>query len=419
MRFLIFIALCGLLPSALLAGNFEMAAHVSKADVELGETITLKLAVVVDGNLAFAPQLDALLFEGFQVQSGPRQSQQVNWMNGVVKAQVSVEWELAAIKSGTLTLGPFRATAKDASQGDIVKIAPAIAIHVAKSRGAVLPPTPTPDSGGAPGSQASQDALRDIKADLGFPWGRALVLALAALALAAGFLWLFFKPKKPKKIEVIRDPGQVALLDLEKAREILARGDEEAYYLELARIIRFYLRHRLRTPDKELTLFEAELLVRRALGGTEAEKNTEAIARLQELLFGGIRPEARDADTLPLGLRQAILDLEKGASWKPSEIVKAELERARELYSQKGGEHYFSALGKAFRDYRGQLEERLGQETSQARLAKALEELGPAASARLQHVLLFKRLDDEMDLDKLYKELQRLIDALEGGNHGK
>lgn len=417
MRFLIFIALLGLFPSALVAGNFDMAASVSKADVELGETLTLSVVVAVDGNLAFAPQLDAFSFEGFQIQSGPRQGQQVSWVNGVVKAQVKVEWDIAAVKSGNLRLGPFKATAKDASQGDIVKTAPAIAIHVAKGRGMILPPTPTPDTGSG---SALQDTLRDIKADLGFPWGRALLLALAILSLAGIFAWYFFKPKKPKKIEVIRDPGQVALLELEKAKEILARGDEEDYYLELARIIRFYLRHRLRTPDKELTLLEAERLVERALLGAGFEKKTEAITRLQELLFGGIKPEARDAEVLNVGLRGAILDLEKGASWKPSEIVKAELERARELYAAKGREEYFGALGKAFRDYRDQLDQRFGAEVFQDKLSRALEELGPAATARLQHILLSKRMDDEMDLDKLYKELQRLVDALEGGqSNGK
>src|SRR6266705_12009 len=113
MRFLTFIALFGLLPAVLSAGNFDIAARASKLDVELGETFVLTVDLSIDGNLAFAPQLEAPAFDGFQVQAGPRQGQQVTWVNGVVKARISVQWELAALKSGNLTLGPFKASAKD------------------------------------------------------------------------------------------------------------------------------------------------------------------------------------------------------------------------------------------------------------------------------------------------------------------
>src|SRR5260221_110047 len=226
------------LPAWLRAGTFDLSAAVSKADLELGETFTLSVVVAQDGNFTFSPQLEQPSFEGFQVQGGPRQGQQVNWVNGAVSARVTLQWELAPLKSGNLTLGPFKATAKDASVGEVSKTAPAIVIHVAKGQGMALPPTPTPDTGAANAASQELDELHDIKPDLGFPWARAGLLAVAAGSILGLILWYFFKPKKPRKIEVVRDPGQVALLDLEKAAALLRSGDEEGYYRELARIIR-------------------------------------------------------------------------------------------------------------------------------------------------------------------------------------
>jgi hypothetical protein len=422
LKFFVFLALLGLWPGLALAGDFSFSGQVSKDHVELGEPFTLTLVISMNGNFAFQPQITAPNLDGFQIQGGPAHNSQQSWVNGAVSSTDSYTWELVALKSGTLQLGPFTASAKDAAQGDLSKTVAAIKIYVSKgASGPVLPPTPTPDTGSAASSEDDSNQLRGIKADLGPPWARIAALALAVLLILGIIAWLVFRPKKPKKLEVIRDPGQVALMDLEKAKALLAKGDEEAYYKELGRIIRFYLRHRLRSPEKEMTLFEAERLALKALPeGSETRIDLEALPQLQALLFGGIKPQAKDADQVPAGLRQLILELEKGALWRPSESVKAELERIREVYGAQGGEPYFKALAKAFGEHRERLDEELGPEALEDKMAKALEELGPAAAARVSDILLSKKPKEDMDLDKLCKDLQRLADALEGGHaHGK
>jgi hypothetical protein len=405
------------------AGTFQLGAQVSKDHVELGESFVLALTLSVDGNFTFQPQIEIPKFDGFQVQAGPQQSQQVNWVNGVVKQQMTVQWELVALKSGTLTLGPFRASANDASLGVVAQTAPAITITVAKGQGNVLPPTPTPEPDGALNPQAQADQLRGIKPDLGPPWARIGIVAAAFLAALGLVIWLATRPPKPKKIEVVRDPGQVALAELEKARQLLLAGDEPGYYKELGRIIRFYLRHRMRMPEKELTLFEAEGLLQKALlkaGPDKAEEGAAAIERLQEILFAKSAPQAKDNETLAPALRSSILNLEKGATWNEEDLVKAELDRAAETLGSGETEAYFQAMLKIFKAYMGRQEERLGKDLLEERLAQGLDALGPAATARVGYVLLSKRLRDDLDLEKLNNDLQRLAEHLEKGViHGK
>ncbi|MES2201462.1 MAG: BatD family protein [candidate division FCPU426 bacterium] len=298
-----------------MAGSFELSAAVSKDHVELGETFTLSLTVNEDGNFAFSPQLELPRFDGFQVQSGPQQRQQVTWVNGVGKAKVMVEWELAPLRAGRLNLGPFRALAKDATSGDVVKTAPALTITVSRGVGQALPPTPTPEGE----EDLDAEGLRDIKPDLGPPWARILLLAAVLLLLLGLGLWFWLRPRKSRPVEIVRDPAQLALLDLERARTLLDQGDEPGYYRELARVIRFYLRHRSRKPEKELTLLEAEALMRAVLSAQGYAALAPTIERLQLLLFAKVKPEALDAERLPQGLRQGILLMEEKGDWKAFE----------------------------------------------------------------------------------------------------
>jgi hypothetical protein len=422
MRFIFLLLLLLGLASASRAGTFDLSAGVSKNQVELGESFTLTLQLSVDGNFTFAPQIEIPAMEGFQVQAGPRQGQNYSWVNGVVKTQASVQWELVALKSGTLSLGPFKASAKDAALGNVSKTAPAILIHVAKGQGFALPPTPTPEPDAQAGGQATPEAIKDIKPDLGFPWVRAGLLAAALLLILGLIAWWALKPAPPKKIEVVRDPGQVALLELEKARQILISGDEAAYYKELARVIRFYLRHRMRMPEKELTLSEAQALLGQALLKAEAARaeGTGAVERLQELLFAKAEPQAQDAETLAPALRRSILELEKNTRWSEEELLQAELDRLAESAKDGAPEAWFQGMLKIFKAYLARAEERWGREALQARLEAALGELGPAATARVGYILLSKRMRGDLDMEKLDRDLKKLSDLLEKGvKHGK
>jgi hypothetical protein len=422
MRFIKLALLLGL-SFSLKAGTFDLSASVSKDHVELGESFNLSLMLAVDGNFTFQPQIEIPKMEGFQVQGGPQQSQNYSWVNGVVKTQATLTWELVALKSGTLTIGPFKASAKDAAQGDVTKTAPAITVVVAKGRGYALPPTPTPEPDGALSASGPAEDIKDIKPDLGFPWARAAGVAAVALALLALILWWALRPTPPKKVEVVRDPGQVALLELEKARALLTAGDEEGYYKELGRIIRFYLRHRMRMPEKELTLAEAERLLEQALmkaGESKAEAGKAALERLQELLFAGQAPQAQDGEALAPALRQSILTLEKDATWNEEELIKAEMDRIAQVLGPGERDAYFKAMLKAFKNYLARQEERFGKDKLEARLAAGLEELGPAATSRVGYVLLSKRLREDLDLEKLNRDLQKLAEWIEKGvNHGK
>jgi hypothetical protein len=381
----------------------------------------LTLQLTVDGNFTFQPQIEIPAMDGFQIRGGPRQGSSYNWVNGVVKQQATVQWELVPLKSGRLSIGPFKASAKDAAQGEVAKTAPAIIIQVAKASGFALPPTPTPEPDAAP--DPSVDELREIRGDLGFPWARAAVVAGIFLLILGLIAWWALRTPPPKKVEIVRDPGQQALLELEKARLLLVAGDEAAYYKELGRIIRFYLRHRMRMPEKELTLYEAQRLMEQALmkgGEAQALEGRAALERLQELLFAGAGFEAKDASELSPAMRRAILALEKDAHWSEEELVKTELDRIAEVMAPQGGEAHFQAMLKCFKAYLSRREERIGKEALQSQLAAALEEMGPAATSRVGYVLLSRRLREELDLEKLNRDLQKLSELLEKGvNHGK
>lgn len=423
MRF-IYLALLVLgLNTSIHGASFELGAQVSKDHVELGEAFTLSLVLTVDGNFSFAPQIEIPKMDGFQIQGGPQQSQNYSWINSVVKTQATVSWELVALKSGRLSLGPFKASAKDASQGEVVKTAPAISITVAKGQGFALPPTPTPEPDGALAPQGAPDELRDIKPDLGLPWARIAIVAGAAVLALALILWWALRPKPVKKVEAIRDPGQVALLELEKARQLLIAGDEEGYYKELGRIIRFYLRHRMRMPEKELTLSEAGRLLEQALmksGDAGTLEASAAMNRLQELLFADEAPQAMDAEMLAPALRKSILTLEKDAAWSELDLVKAELDRAFELHGEGDPGAWYKAMLKTYATWHERQAERFGAEELERRLEAALEELGPAASARISFLRLKKRLREELDLARLGNDFQKLSELTEKGvNHGK
>jgi hypothetical protein len=433
MRFICLLGLIvGLNTQLNAAGNFHVEAQVSKDHVELGESFVLSVLLTAQGNFSFPPALDPSIADGsifknagFQIQAGPQVRNGSSWVNSVVTTQLQVQWELVALKSGTLTLGPFKASAKDASQGDLSEASPALTITVAKGQGLVLPPTPTPEPDGSISPQAEDQNIRDIKPDLGFPWLRASALG-AVLLLVLGLLaWWALRPAPPKKIEAVRDPGQVALLELEKARQLLVAGDEAAYYKELGRIIRFYLRHRMRRPEKELTLAEAEGILQKALSkpgeaASGAASGPAAIERLQELLFANSAPQAQDADSIAPALRQSILSLEKGASWNEVDLLKAELDRAAESLGEGEAAAWYQAMLKIYKDYFAREEERFGKDGLQERIASGLEEMGPSASARLSYVLLSKRLRQDLDLEKLNRDLQKLSELIEKGvNHGK
>ena len=306
------LCLCLLLAAPARAGTFDLAASVDRDRLELGESLQLKLAVKIDGQLAFPPQLEQPQFDGFQAQ-GPQQMQNVQWVNGAMSMEVGLVWELTAVKAGTLTLGPFEVHAKDPATGEIRKRTQPITVRVTRPKGLSFPgaqPQPTIDLSRVPGAQGpEEEALRDIKPDRPFPWHWAALGALAGLGALFGLLtWWRRRPKGPPPLPGIREPGQWALEQLEKARQGLAPGGEAGFVLRAGGILHEYLRQRLqRGPD--LTLQEGlRLAGRRAASlGQEAELGP----RLARILYGGVTPEPADADWAYAAVRAYVVLAER------------------------------------------------------------------------------------------------------------
>lgn len=289
------LSLCLGLSALAPAGTFEVFASVDRDRLELGESLQFRLGVKVEGQLDFPPQLQQPSFEGFEAR-GPQHSQNVTWVNGAMSMEQALTWELVAVKSGTLTLGPYVISAKTAAAGEIRKQTAAIKVLVTKPKGLNFPgaqPQPTLDIGRVPGAMPEEGELRDIKGDRPFPWHWALLGALAGIGALFAFLtWWRRRPKGPPPLPVIRNPGQWALEQLERARQALQPGGEAAFVVQAAALLRDYLRQRLlRGPD--CTLGEGlRLASRQAASLADASPG----ARLSALIFGGGKVEPADAD---------------------------------------------------------------------------------------------------------------------------
>lgn len=236
-----------LLPAGLNAagGNFTIDASVDKDKVELGEALRFTLRMHVQGSLDFPPQMEQPKFEGFNAQ-GPQQGSNVQWINGQVSMDYSWTWELVPMKSGTLTLGPYVAKAKDAKAGEIIRQTKAVAVKVRRPKQLALnlgnQALPTPAAALEPGA----DELRDIKPDRGLGWRFWTALLVGLLALAGFAAWWFiWRKPKPKEEAKPRDPAQHALLELELARQECGPGGESIYVKRSAAVLRAFLRHRL------------------------------------------------------------------------------------------------------------------------------------------------------------------------------
>jgi len=194
-------------------------------------------------------------------------------------------------------------------------------------------------------------------------------------------------------------------MDLENAARLLKAGELEAYLKELGRLIRFYLRHRLRRPEDELTLGQAMRESQKALlRSQESAAKAEVLADLEILLFSGVEAAAAQAEKAGSQLRGLILALEREARWSPSDRAQAELDQAFETLP------YPAYAAKARQLGQGLLEQ-LGEQ-AEARQLAALDLLGPAAAARVKALMQARRPGEDFDPDKTHKDFKRYIEAL-------
>jgi hypothetical protein len=289
--------------------------QVDRDRLELGETLQYSLTLKVQGQLDFQPQLEQPNFEGFEAR-GPQSRQNMMWVNGQVSIEQALVWELTAVKSGTLTLGPYTVHAKTAAAGEIRRQTQPIKVVVTRPKGLHFPgaqpqPQPTLDlsrvQGGA--DPGLEEALRDIKPDRPFPWLQAGLAAAAGLgALIALLTWWRRRPQGPQAPPPPRDPAQWALEQLELARQALQPGGERAFVLRAAGLLRDYLRHRLRL-SWEPTLSGALREARRQVASLDPERALSQ--RLDLLLYGGVPVEPADADWAYHALRGSIIQAER------------------------------------------------------------------------------------------------------------
>jgi hypothetical protein len=293
------------LPLAAFPAEVALHASLSKNQAQLGESLVYTLTLNLQGQTQFSPQLELpRAFPGFQVRQGPQQQQSMNWVNGSVSQNWTWEWELAPLQSGLLRLPRPKVTLKDPN-GPQEKSAEALSVQVAKGKSLVLQPTPTAEA-----APTQTEELRPLKADLGIPWLMlgGLVLALAA-PLSLLLWWLFRKPAPKPAAAVEREAGQLALYELEQARRFIQQEDPQALFLELSRILRRYLKQRLRVEKPEPTLLELRSAALKS--GPEAETMGEALEDLGIFLFAHKGAGTAEAEALLEQARQAVLAMER------------------------------------------------------------------------------------------------------------
>ncbi len=95
----VFIILLLFIQTALLAQEIKFEAKVSKSSIGLNEFLQVSFAINQDGDNFQAPN-----FEGFRIVSGPYQSTNFSWVNGVKSFSRSYAYVLQPTQKGTLTI---------------------------------------------------------------------------------------------------------------------------------------------------------------------------------------------------------------------------------------------------------------------------------------------------------------------------
>lgn len=148
--------------------------------------------------------------------------------------------------------------------------------------------------------------LRDIKPPLEMP--QTLLPYFISTVVILGFIavsiWFYFR-KRDQMLEVPEDevvdvplPHEVAYERLKaiEASELLARGDMETYYTQIAYVLREYISNRYQIPALELTttgLFHAMLRAKIAIPCVE--RTHQLLANCDVVKFATYQPEISEA----------------------------------------------------------------------------------------------------------------------------
>jgi hypothetical protein len=418
-----FFALWALLtPGLLPAATFTLNAGVDRTEVELGEPLRYTLTVQVDGRLDFPVQLETPTFEGFQA-GGPQQSDSTSWVNGAVSETHSWTWELVPVKAGTLTLKPVHANAKSALTGEIKKETPSIKVQVRRPKNAYNPNAlaPPPEAQPTPVvNLPGDDSLRDIKPDLGLPWGKLAAVIGGFTAVLGLLVWLALR-RRPDEMPVEAapaDPAAHALARLDQLKQQWRPGEEAAYARDAYTILRDYFRHRLALRH-EATLSEALRAARGRARSLDSDYGQDLRERLELLLFGDARFVEADRETLVEGARESINALElalrpapvPAAAGKPDPL-KAALDLAVATWRQGQARTGWMSMRAAFMRHLRTAHGKTDRASMEAFLAQAAAELPDPRLALSAGLLLAKEPPKDLDPQEVADDFLALAQAL-------
>jgi len=320
------------LPAWASAGTFQLNASADHTELELGDTVQFTLSLTVDGSIMFSPTVSTPTFDGFDAQ-GPSQSYSSSWINGASTVVYSWTWELEANKPGRFVLGPYKASGKDALNGDIERATDPIVITVRRPQG-INYPMPSQASPQDLGPDAG--SLHGIKPDRGTPW--TLMAAVFGGLLALLIVLAFVAQHNPPKVveePLPSDPAQAAIARLDRAmRDYLAGSDGRIYATSVGEALRLYLRQRL-DMRPGLTLGEAIRTLRLQAPHLQPQRINALRQRLELLLYGGSEFRPEDREQIDLDARGLIKGLEGARKLSPQQqALSKSLNRMAELWKE-------------------------------------------------------------------------------------
>ena len=238
-----------------LHAQVQVNATVDKTSLNLGDVLRYTITVKrqSQGGMTRSPDINPPTFEGFRV-GGSYSSSRVNIVNNAAEVVTSYRFDLVAIKSGQVTIGPakvkfYNSAAKKYETAQTQPIM--INVGAGKRKLQRTPPTPTPEP---------EPDIREIKTKLEFRMSDILpfiilgIIFIIIVAIAA-FILLKKQPEE-KPVEVEIDYRKEALKKIKKSGEFLKRGEVKDFYYNVYEAVRFFLSHRLNDSFDELTTME-------------------------------------------------------------------------------------------------------------------------------------------------------------------
>lgn len=245
-------------PAEHVSGIVEVEATASKAEVTIGESFTVDVAVAApDGTrLEFPPEITA---EGYELRPWVAPSPSPGVAPEAIPANIR-RYQAAVFQLGEASVGPVTVKYQlpDGTVGEASSEALTLKVK------SLLP------------KDTEEQKLADIKGPFSLGIGTAFWGALGVLALLLAALVVYLLRRRgrpaflPARVVPAVDPATEARLALEalvRSGE-LARADYRSFYIALSAIAKRYLERRLEAPVMEMTTAEMVAFLRQSEKGT-------------------------------------------------------------------------------------------------------------------------------------------------------